>query len=183
VQKGAAAQRPTEEMGKASGFYVQMKDAMGVLDEMEPSITPAELYQIQTLPQDGVFGYLNRNDVSENAKRYLRAFEQYTEARLRSVSGAAISDKEYERDRRTYAKQYGETPKLSADRLRARGGALDALRRRAGSALDDADLGGGGGGAGTVLGTGAFSVAANGKTYRFETQAKLDEFKRKAGLP
>lgn len=129
--------KATEDERKSAGWYGQMSDAIATMDEVEASLTPDELYQIQTLPQEGLIGMANRGKLSENAKRYLRAFEQFTEARLRSVSGAAISAGEYAGDRRTYAKQYSETPNLSKDRTRARGKALDTLKKRAGVALDD----------------------------------------------
>ena len=128
-------ERPTEDERKAVGFYSQMRDAMATVDEVEEQITPQELYQIQSLPQEGLIGLMNRGKLSEAAKRYVRAFEQFTEARLRSVSGAAIADSEYARDRRTYAKQYGETPTLNSDRRRAREVQLDSLRRRSGVAM------------------------------------------------
>jgi hypothetical protein len=129
------ARETTEDERKTSGFYSQMQDAIKTIDETEQALTEKELYQIQTLPQEGLIGMANRGELSEAAKRYLRAFEQFTEARLRPVSGAAIADSEYARDRRTYAKQYSETPKLSEDRKRARSGALGTLRTRAGRAL------------------------------------------------
>jgi len=122
----------TEGERNAVGFYRQMRDAIATIDLVEPAITEREMYQIQTLPQEELMGMLNRNQLSEGAKRYLRAFEQFTEARLRPVSGAAISDGEYARDRRTYAKQYGETEGISTDRGRARELALDSLRERSG---------------------------------------------------
>jgi hypothetical protein len=129
----------TEDERKMAGFYGQMSDAIQTIDAMEGAITEQELYQIQTLPQEKLIGMVNRNELSEGAKRYLRAFEQFTESRLRPVSGAAIADSEYARDRRTYAKQYGETPALAKDRARARALALDSLKKRAGIALDDAN--------------------------------------------
>ena len=128
----------TEDERKMAGFYGQMSDAIQTIDQLEKNITEKELYQIQTLPQEKLIGMLNRNELSEGAKRYLRAFEQFTESRLRPVSGAAIADSEYARDRRTYAKQYGETTELAKDRARARALALDSLKKRAGIALDDA---------------------------------------------
>lgn len=128
------APRPnTEDEKKSYGFAVQMGQAISIMDELESKLTDTELYQIQTLPQEALIGWANRKNTSEAAKRYLRAFEQFTESRLRPVSGAAIADSEYARDRRTYAKQYGETPQLAADRMAARNSALQALQTRSGS--------------------------------------------------
>lgn len=131
--------KATEDERKTAGFYGQMSDAVQLIDALEDTITQKELYQIQTLPHEKLIGMVNRNELSENAKRYLRAFEQFTESRLRPVSGAAIADSEYARDRRTYAKQYGETPALATDRKNARKSALSALKKRAGVALDEAN--------------------------------------------
>lgn len=136
--------KATEDERKSAGFYGQMSDAIKVLDELEGGLGEQELYQIQTLPQEGLIGMANRGELSEAAKRYLRAFEQFTEARLRPVSGAAINDAEYARDRRTYAKQYAETPRLAEDRKVARNRALDSLKKRAGVALEDAETHGSG---------------------------------------
>lgn len=136
--------KATEDERKSAGFYSQMTQAIEIMDALEPSLTQDELYRIQTLPQEKLIGLINRGSLSENAKRYLRAFEQFTESRLRAVSGAAIADSEYERDRRTYAKQYGETAGIAADRKQARQGAHQALRTRAGVALSDPAEGGGG---------------------------------------
>jgi hypothetical protein len=128
--------KTTEQERRFANLYVQAQDALGVVNETEGALTEKEMYQIFTLPQEELIGMVNRNELSENAKRYLRAFEQFTEARLRSVSGAAVTDAEYARDRRTYAKQYGETAKVNEDRVRGRKTVLDGLRIGAGRALD-----------------------------------------------
>lgn len=130
-----AREQPSEDERKSAGWHGQMSDALGVIDEIGPTLSQQEIYQIQTLPQEGLIGLANRGKLSENAKRYLRAFEQFTEARLRSVSGAAIGANEYAADRRTYAQQYGETPKIAADRMKARNRALESLKTRAGRAM------------------------------------------------
>lgn len=137
--------RPTTEgERKAAGFYRQMENSIKTIDELEDKLTDAELYQIQSLPQEDLLGMANRGKLSENAKRYLRAFEQFTESRLRPVSGAAINDSEYARDRRTYARQFSETPQLAADRRSARQTALDSLGDMAGAGLKPKPSGGDG---------------------------------------
>lgn len=134
----AGAERPdSAEERKAAGFYGQMTQAVKTLDELESQLSERDLYQIQTLPQEELIGAMNRGQMSEPAKRYLQAFEQFTEARLRPVSGAAINDSEYARDRRTYARQYGETPALAAQRKASRQQAIAALRSMGGKAIKD----------------------------------------------
>ena len=173
------APRPnTEEEKKSVGFATQMAQAITILDELEAQLSADDLYRIQTLPQEKLIGWANRSSTSEAAKRYLRAFEQFTESRLRSVSGAAISDSEFARDRRTYAKQYGETDKLAADRKAARMSALDALQSRSGSLASTVKAPGAPG----ESGSGGFSVNAGGQIFSFPSQASLDAFKAKAGI-
>jgi hypothetical protein len=133
------ARETSEDERKTAGFYTQMQQAISIMNEVEDKLSARELYQIQSLPQEGLIGMANRNELSENAKRYMRAFEQFTEARLRPVSGAAISDSEFARDRRTYAKQYGETAQVNKDRRAARGLALNTLKTRAGRAFQGED--------------------------------------------
>lgn len=135
MRPATTREQPTEDERKSAGFYKQMQEAIAILDETENQLTESELFQIQTLPQEKLLGVLNRGQMSEAAKRYLRAFEQFTEARMRPVSGAAISDSEFARDRRTYARQYSETPQLATDRKNSRNSALESLKARASRAL------------------------------------------------
>lgn len=128
-------ENPTEDERKTAGFYQRMMDASRIMDETEDALTPQDIYQIQSLPQEDLIGLVSRGRMSEPAKRYIRAMMQFTEARLRADSGAAISAGEYAGDRQVYAKQYGETPKLNADRRQARSVAMDALKTRAGRAM------------------------------------------------
>lgn len=128
-------QRTTEDERKSVGWYQQMRDAAATIDQLEDQLTQKELFQIQSLPHESLMGMANRNQLSDAAKRYLRAFTQFSEARLRSVSGAAISTGEYQSDRQTYGKQFGETPNLRDDRKRAREVVIAATRERAGVAM------------------------------------------------
>ena len=127
---------PTEAERKAAGFHTQMQQALANINRLEANLTAADLYQIQSLPQEGFMGALNRSAMSDAAKQYIQAFNQFTEARLRPVSGAAIADTEYARDRATYGKQYAETPELAAQRQAARASALEALRVMGGTAIE-----------------------------------------------
>lgn len=128
-------ENPSEDERKSYGFYKRMVDASRIMDEVEDKLTPTDIYQIQSLPQEDLMGALNRGKMSNEAKRYIRAMMQFTEARLRADSGAAISTGEYAADRQTYAKQYGETPELNTDRRNARQIAMEGVRARAARAL------------------------------------------------
>jgi len=133
----APGARPaTEGERKAAGFHGQMEQALGTIERLESQLSDRDLYQIQSLPQEGISGAINRGTMSEAAKQYIQAFNQFTEARLRPVSGAAIADSEYARDRATYGKQYGETPSLATQRQAARSSALESLRVMGGAAVE-----------------------------------------------
>lgn len=128
-------ENPTEDERKSAGFYKRMEDAIRVMDEVEDKLTQQDIYQIQSLPQEDLIGAVNRGQMSEPAKRYIRSMMQFTEARLRADSGAAIGKDEYANDRQMYAKQYSETPALNKDRRGARGIALEGLKTRGGRAV------------------------------------------------
>ena len=153
----------TAEERKNAGFYRQMQQAISNINALESKLTEADIYQIQSLPQEGFMGAVNRSTMSDNAKKYIQAFNQFTEARLRSVSGAAINASEYARDRETYARQYGETDDLSQQRKSSRGAAVESLRFMAGNAVPEdepTDQGGAQGGA-----SGGWSYADYKRTH------------------
>lgn len=166
---------PTEAERKAASFYPQMEQAIGNIEALEDKLTELDLYQF-SLPQEGMFGALNRSKLSDVGKRYIQALEQFTEARLRPVSGAVISPKEYEQDRRTYARQFSETPELAAQRAESRRRAFNSLGTMSGRAAPGQSQGGGAGGAVTV-------TTPDGQTFTFQNQQRADQFKRQAGIP
>lgn len=139
MRPATSREQPTEDERKSAGWVKQIEGAIATMDALEDKLTEKELYQIQSLPQEDLIGMVNRGQMSENAKRYFQAFEEFTEARLRSVSGATITPQEEARDRRIYAKQYGETPDLATQRRGSRDRAREALRSRAGRALPKDD--------------------------------------------
>ena len=176
-QGGAKVEAPrpnTEDEKKTIGFVHQVAQAIAIMDLVEDSLTKDELYQIQSLPQEGVAGWMNRSTTSENAKRYLRAMEQFTEAALRPVSGAAIQPSEYAQYRRTYGKQYGETPQLAIDRRNARSLIKSALEQRAGSLFTgDSPAPGADGGDGVPTPTGMVRMRDTNNVEQFVPSANV----------
>jgi hypothetical protein len=180
---GAAGGKASEGERKAAGFHGQMQQALTTINQLESQLSDRDLYQIQSLPQEGITGAINRGAMSETAKRYIQAFNQFTEARLRPVSGAAIAASEYERDRATYGKQYGETSDLAAQRQSSRAQALEALRVMGGSAIQQTRPTAATTTPPPETAAKKFTVKApNGKTYGFDTSAELAAFKRRTGI-
>jgi len=114
---------------RAYGFYARAADAEKVLTELQPNIV-----------DKGYFGQL-RLKYAPNAMQddtnqaYMQAQRQFTEARLRKDSGAAIADSEYEKDAITYFPQPGDSEATLKRKAAARKVVLDALRREAGRAV------------------------------------------------
>jgi hypothetical protein len=70
-------------------------------------------------------------------QQYRQAQRAFTEARLRKESGAAINDKEYDKDATTYFAQPGDAPAVIAQKQKARQELLDGMAFAAGKAYDE----------------------------------------------
>lgn len=116
--------------GEQTGFlfFQRMKDAADVINAY-PSITLDESLLKQAL--------LNQNyAVLQTPEQQVvaQAMRQFTEARLRKDSGAAIPESEFANDRRTYFPQVGEESLVLERKAKARENALNALRQVSGNA-------------------------------------------------
>lgn len=134
----AAASRATAANGKPStqaekndlGFYNRALDAEKTIGTVEDKIgtdigSQAFLASAPNLMQP------KENQIYRQAQR------QFTEARLRKESGAAIPDSEYEKDAKTYFKQTGDTPETTARKVEARQAVLQSLAFSAGNAYQE----------------------------------------------
>jgi hypothetical protein len=74
---------------------------------------------------------------SDENQSYRQAQRAFTEARLRKESGAAINDKEYEKDAKTYFAQPGDSKATIAQKQQARTTLLDGMAYSAGRAYDE----------------------------------------------
>ena len=171
IQKGTAqpgdtpmssgATQTTEGERKNAGFMQEAEGALQTLRALDDKLTERDIFQIQSLPNEGVMGAINRTAMSTTAKRYALALAQLSEARGRSVSGAAIGKDEWAHWARTYGRQYGETKAVQADRELARQRLLDTLRAAAGRAAPPGG-GSGGGGAPDLIWDGSKFVRPGG---------------------
>lgn len=123
------ARPPSGPELRAYGFYARAADAERVLTDLQPQVV-----------EKGYLGQL-RLKYAPNAMQddtnqaYLQAQRQFTEARLRKDSGAAIADSEYEKDAITYFPQPGDSTATLKRKAEARKVVLDALKREAGRAV------------------------------------------------
>lgn len=112
----------------ALGFYLRGKDAIDTISTLEEKIQNKGLggqTALQILPN-----WLQ----SEDNQIYRQLQRQFTEARLRKESGAAIPTEEYEKDAQTYFAQPGDTSATLERKKNARSVVLESLKIGAGNA-------------------------------------------------
>jgi hypothetical protein len=124
---------PTVEQSKTAGFFSRMDGAIRNLDEIEDAI--AGMNPVSMAVQG--FALTPNLVKSEAYQLFEQAMREFTEARLRKESGAAIPESEFENDRRTYFPQPGDMPATLEKKRQARERVAAAFARQAGGALDE----------------------------------------------
>jgi hypothetical protein len=119
---------PSAAEQRVYGFYSRAKDASDTLDQMQESMTK------KGLAAQGWQKWAPNFMQSDENQVYSQAQRQFTEARLRKDSGAAIAPSEYENDRITYFPQPGDGPKVLTRKSAARKALLESLHRESGRA-------------------------------------------------
>jgi hypothetical protein len=119
---------PSAAEQRVYGFYTRAKDAADTLDQMQDSMVK------KGLAAQGWQKWGPNWLQSDENQVYSQAQRQFTEARLRKDSGAAIAPGEYENDRITYFPQPGDGPKVLARKAAARKALLESLHRESGRA-------------------------------------------------
>lgn len=110
-------------------FYQRMAEAVNNLEAVESEITDQGL-----IGQTQMKVFDTPLFLTSEQQRYEQAARQFTEARLRKDSGAAIPESEFENDRLTYFPQPGDDAQVLAQKKRARETTLNALRASSGNA-------------------------------------------------
>ena len=118
---------PTMAEGNAYGFYTRAANAEKDLRSVEGKISK------YNLAQQGWMALAPYVAQPEDNKAYLTAQRQFTEARLRKDSGAAIPEHEFENDRRMYFPQPGDSGARIEQKRRARKVIIDALKKQSGN--------------------------------------------------
>lgn len=121
---------PTGAQGKNLNFFNRAKQASEDLAGVEGQIA-----NMGTMAQ-GWNAVMPSFMQSETGQLYEQAQRAFTEARLRKESGAAIANSEYEKDRKTYFVQPGDSPATIAQKQRARANLLASLAFEAGPAFE-----------------------------------------------
>ena len=156
---GAAARPPTAAESTALKFHSRMKNAMDNI------ATQQSFIENMGFVDQGRLRFAPNFLQSQEGQLLNQAQREFTEARLRKDSGAAIPPEEYENDKKTYFPQVGDTKATLQQKAQSRQVALDAMQREAGKAYSaaypegDSDSGG--------PGTGE-TREYQGATYRFD---------------
>jgi hypothetical protein len=125
----AEARRPsTAGEKKALTFHDRMQNSITNLEKLDEWVLGMSLVDMARLRAAPNFLQ------TENGQLQLQAEREFTEARLRKDSGAAVPPYEYENDKLTYFPQPGDTPGVIAQKKASRQVALEAIRNEAGPA-------------------------------------------------
>lgn len=122
---------PTGQQRDALRYYLRAENAVKELETVEQEIAKLGLGGQARLDQAP-------NWLQSNAgKTYNIASKQFTEARLRKDSGAAIHKDEYANDRMMYFAVPGDGPEQLAQKKRARQAVMDGLKQSAAGAYTE----------------------------------------------
>jgi hypothetical protein len=131
---------------RTMNFYMRAAEADTELEKLEESVKKKGLGGQVRLKFAPNWAQSDENQVYQQLQR------QFTEARLRKDSGAAIPPHEYENDARTYFAQPGDSIEVLDRKREARKNLLSALKQEAGRAVPEffgteevEPIGGGGG--------------------------------------
>lgn len=137
---GAVSTKPSSAIEKRTlSFYLRAKDAVEQLEEVDQQ-TGKPLHE--AVGNKGIVGQTWLNNAPnfaqpEENQLYTQAQRQFTEARLRKDSGAAIPEFEFENDRRTYFAQPGDVPVVIERKKKARENLLNSLKMESGRAYGE----------------------------------------------
>lgn len=123
--------KTTGEQQTNFGFYQRAKQASDNIVNLEDGISK------MTLGQQAQLQYAPNVMQTQDQQKYRQAQRQFTEARLRADSGAAVPDAEYQQDAMTFFAQPGDTPETLAQKRAARQQVLDAMSVQSGPAYRD----------------------------------------------
>lgn len=140
AQQNRTQRPPSEGERTAFSFYKRASDAEKVLTDLEPKIAAM-----------GMAGQVGRAVLpnmlqSDDNQVYQQAQRQFTQAKLRRESGAAISQSEYDQDAKTYFPAPGDSKPVLQRKAKARQAIMSELKVASGRAYTETygDSAGGG---------------------------------------
>lgn len=132
--KGAAPKPPTGFELKEAAYFKQAKDALDAVETPRDDLGGKSLEEVIVGRGDQFWRKLSPVFQGQLLQEYLQAQGQFSEAHLRSMSGATITPNEYAMHARTYFASPGE--RAISSKRRGRRVALEGLRTKAGRAVD-----------------------------------------------
>lgn len=122
---------PSEGERNAMSFYRRGADAEKIISSLEPTIAKKGL-----MGQLGM-KYLPNAMQGDDEQTYQQAQRQFTQAKLRRESGAAISQAEYDQDAKTYFPTPGDSQAVLKRKSDARKAILEELKTASGKAYTE----------------------------------------------
>jgi hypothetical protein len=133
MSKATQAEKPpTEGERRALGFYERMKnaeEAMSTIEEALGKMSTFDQIRLKSAPDWAQ---------TKEGQLYWQAVRQFTEARLRKESGAAIGQSEFDYSEKTFFRQPNDDPATVARKKAARKVLMDSARRESGRAYTQA---------------------------------------------
>jgi hypothetical protein len=128
--------KPTDVERRVLNFYERSKEAEDSLTKPRPG-TGKSLEQM--VSEKGIVDQLRFQYAPNVAQKpedqlYWQALRQFTEARLRKESGAAIAAHEYTESQKTYFPVPGDSKEVLEQKRQARQGLLESMKQEAGPA-------------------------------------------------
>lgn len=124
----------TEGERNSTALYNNAQNALKVLEEMEaqgfrPTIGTS--FKKMVTPEE-----FEGHVLSDDELRYQQAAEDFTAAKLRLESGAAIPDSEIKQQARIYMRKSGESDNIGSQKASARRSALEGMKFKAGQGAE-----------------------------------------------
>lgn len=172
---------------QAVSYFNRMLEAERNARGVEDKLTGVDLGAAEAAPD-----FLENWLKSKEGQLYSQAQRTFTEGRLRKESGAAVPPGEYENDRRTNFRIFGDKPENVKQKRNSRVATMRGIGNSAGRALQefygqdatiDSLLADFAEQQDAAAGGSDFSVTApNGKVYTFKSAEELAAFKKRAGI-
>jgi len=133
--RAESASDVSDAMRRNAGYLLQAAASNVTARIMEEKVLDGTISGIETAMLGMEFQVINAERTPEG-QQLAQAMREFTEARLRPASGAAVPESEITRDRETYFPRYGDTEVVIRQKQAARARVLASLRIVSGAAAD-----------------------------------------------
>lgn len=127
---------PTGEQNTTMGYYTRLRHAIDNLNQTEDQLSAKDIAIIQNAPPTGIISNIATMGLSPAGQRYVQAGKEFTLAKLRKESGAAISWGEFANEAATYLRNNNDNAESLAQKREGRELVATGFARSAGPAYE-----------------------------------------------